>query len=204
MSQRRSFAAATAAPRGFTLVEVLVAIFVLAVMAGMAWQGVDAITRSRSVAQGSVDRTLRIGSVLAQWQADLRALHTSTNVPGPYFANQITRIVRSTDSGVQVVVWSARGGRLLRWASPSTTRVAELNEMWLRSQQLLGNEEQQFLMLDGVSSWQTYCHDGSPNVNNCESTQNNLPLGVRLVLQFAGENAGSITRDTALPTPLDK
>ena len=38
---------ALAGARGFTLVEVLVALLVMAVMAGMAWQGVDGIVRSR-------------------------------------------------------------------------------------------------------------------------------------------------------------
>jgi prepilin-type N-terminal cleavage/methylation domain-containing protein len=32
---------------GFTLVEVLVALAVMAVIAGMAWQGIDAMVRSR-------------------------------------------------------------------------------------------------------------------------------------------------------------
>lgn len=190
---------APAPQRGFTLVEVLVAMFIMAVMAGMAWQGVDAIARSRSVAQASVDRTLRVGTVMAQWQADVRAIHPNPAVPPMYLANQIARLVRTTDAGVQVVAWSVRGGRLLRWASPSTVRVAELQDFWLRSQQLLGNESAQLLMLDGVTSWQAYCSDGSPNLNNCESTQEALPVAVRLVLQFDGENSGTLTRDTALP-----
>lgn len=184
---------------GFTLVEVLVAMFIMAVMAVMAWQGVDAIARSRSVAKDSVDRTLRVGTVLAQWQADLRALQPGSAVPTLYLASQVARLVRTTDEGVQVVAWSVRGGRLLRWASPSTVRVGELQEYWLRSQQLLGTESAQLLMLEGVSSWQAYCSDGSPNLNNCESTQEALPVAVRLVMQFDGENVGSLTRDTALP-----
>lgn len=185
--------------RGFTLVEVLVAMFIMAVMAVMAWQGVDAIARSRTVAKASVDRTLRVGTVMAQWQADLRALYPSTAVPPMLLANQIARLVRTTDDGVQVVAWSVRNGRLLRWASPSTRLVGELQEYWLRSQQLLGTESTQLPMLDGVSSWQTYCSDGSPSLNNCESTQEALPVAVRLVMQFEGENVGTLTRDTALP-----
>ncbi|MEF7616404.1 prepilin-type N-terminal cleavage/methylation domain-containing protein [Aquincola sp. MAHUQ-54] len=197
--------------RGFTLVEVLVALFIMATMAAMAWQGVDAIARSRSTAKASVDRTLRVGTVLAQWQADLRALHAvplvsgqpavfaALNVPSLMLADQIARLVRTNDDGVQVVVWSVRNGRLLRWASPPTRGVAELQEHWQRSQRLLGNETQQMLMLEGIASWQAYCHDGSPNLSNCQSTQDGLPLAVRLVLQFAGETQGTLTRDTALP-----
>jgi general secretion pathway protein J len=39
-----------AAERGFTLVEVLVALVVMAVLASMAWQGIDGIARSRTIA----------------------------------------------------------------------------------------------------------------------------------------------------------
>ena len=39
--------------RGFTLIEVLVALLILSVMAGMAWTGVDALLRSR---QSTADR----------------------------------------------------------------------------------------------------------------------------------------------------
>ncbi|MBQ1762022.1 MAG: prepilin-type N-terminal cleavage/methylation domain-containing protein [Aquincola sp.] len=184
---------------GFTLVEVMVAMFIMAVMAVMAWQGVDAIARSRTVAKASVDRTLRVGTVLAQWQADLRAVQPNQVVDPLNLTNQLARLIRSTDDGVQVVVWSLRGGRLLRWASPSTRLAGELQEYWLRSQQLLGTESAQLLMLDGVSGWQTYCSDGSPSLNNCESTQEAMPVAVRLVLQFDGETAGTLTRDTALP-----
>ena len=187
--------------RGFTLVEVMVAMFIMAVMAVMAWQGVDAIARSRAVAKASVDRTLRVGTVVAQWQADLRAVQrTQVITPPLQLKNQVASLIRSNDQGVQVVVWSVREGRLFRWASPVTQRVGELQDYWLRSQQLLGTETGQLLMLEGVRSWQTYCSDGNPSLNNCESSQDfDIPYAVRLVLQFDGENNGTLTRDTAMP-----
>ena len=42
------------AQRGFTLVEVLVALLIMAVMATMAWQGVDGIVRARSARACSI------------------------------------------------------------------------------------------------------------------------------------------------------
>ena len=72
-SGRRS-ARGSGPERGFTLVEVLVALSIMAVIAGMAWQGLEAMVRSRDAAQTSADATLRTGTALAQWEADLWAV----------------------------------------------------------------------------------------------------------------------------------
>ena len=45
--------------RGFTLVEVLVALLVLSIMAAMAWRGVDGIVRTRDASQRQLEQTLR-------------------------------------------------------------------------------------------------------------------------------------------------
>ena len=73
--------------RGFTLVEVLVALVVMATMAGMAWRGIDALVRSREIAQVRLANTARLQTVLAQWEVDLRAVqdsHSPVAVPVSY------------------------------------------------------------------------------------------------------------------------
>ena len=60
--------------RGFTLVEVLVALAIMAVLGVMAWQGVDGIVRARDIGRERLDRTLRLNAVIGQWDADLQAL----------------------------------------------------------------------------------------------------------------------------------
>ena len=77
----RRAATAGAPPAGFTLVEVLVALLVMAVMAGMAGQGVDGIVRSRDASQVQLERTLRLNTVIAQWDQDLAAIQDSAVVP---------------------------------------------------------------------------------------------------------------------------
>ena len=52
--------------RGFTLVEVLVALVVMAIMSLMAWQGVDGIVRTREISQARLEQTLRLETVIAQ------------------------------------------------------------------------------------------------------------------------------------------
>lgn len=195
--------------RGFTLVEVLVALLIMAVLASMAWQGIDGIARSRSTAQSRMEQTLRLTAVLAQWEHDLQAVHdTYGAVPAFAFDGATLRLVRRAEGGVQLVAWSLRGGDWLRWASPPVTRAAELQEQWMRSQQLIGNEPGQLRTLAAVGGWQLYCFRGNA-WSNCQSSadvapagpgadapqRELLPSGVRMVLTLP---EGALTRAVAL------
>jgi general secretion pathway protein J len=200
--------------RGFTLVEVLVALFVMALLAAMAWRGVDGIARTRTAGQERMELTLRLDTVLTQWEQDLNAVHETLAVQALTFNGKALRLTRRTDNGVQVVVWSLQEGEWLRWAGPAVTRASDLQDQWMRSQQLLGNEPQQLHTLKGVESWQLYCFWGN-SWANCQSTGNivqsaqggasaparqQLPTGVRLVLNFSGSPLqGSLTRDVLVP-----
>lgn len=209
---------------GFTLVEVLVALLVLALMAGMAWQGVDGIARARSASQGVIDQTLRINAVIGQWESDLARVQDTGAVPALNFDGATLRLTRGSGDGVQVVAWSLRpdeaGSTLLRWAGPVVTAAAALQDSWFASQQLQGAEPGQLRALPGVSDWQVYYYFQNQNQSsgwsNAQSTGNvaapapgagapavavqALPSGVRVVLSFAPGSgvAGALTRDTLL------
>lgn len=181
--------------RGFTLVEVLVALFVMAVMASIAWQGIDTMARSRQAAREAIDRTLRVGTVIAQWQADLDAMYLPPNLQSLRSLRQQSALFARTagDDGVRIVVWAVRGGRLQRWEGPPVRDLPSLQEQWLRAQGLVGNEPGQMTMLDGVGRWETFCYNGGADLNNCGSTQLGAPRAVRLVLGF--EDGSTLTRD---------
>uniref|UniRef100_UPI00355A8090 PulJ/GspJ family protein n=1 Tax=Piscinibacter sp. TaxID=1903157 RepID=UPI00355A8090 len=66
---------------GFTLVEVLVAMMIMAILAVMAWQGVDGIVRTRDFSQARLEQTLRLNTVIAQWEQDLASLQDSNTTP---------------------------------------------------------------------------------------------------------------------------
>jgi general secretion pathway protein J len=207
--------------RGFTLVEVLVAMMIMAILAIMAWQGVDGIVRARAASEARLEQTLRLNTVIAQWEQDLALLQDTSVAPALTFDGASVRLTRRAEGGVQLVVWSLRpgadatqaGAGLLRWAGPAVTGSGELQEGWLRSQQFQGVEPGQLRTLAGVSQWQLYCFRGNA-WSNCQSSgdlaspapgasaapRQALPSGVRLVLGFAegsGMN-GSLTRDVAL------
>ena len=212
--------------RGFTLVEVLVALMVMALMAAMAWQGVDGVVRSRNDSQTRLEQTLRLNTVIAQWEQDLSLIQDTTAAPGLQFDGVSLRMTRSATGGMQVVVWSLRPSSLIggsaanpaltgevlqRWAGPVVTSKNELQEQWFRSLQFLGTEPGQLSTMSGLSTWQVYFYQGnawanaqstgnSSNPGNPGSVGQALPTGVRLVLTFAegSGNVGCLTRDSAL------
>ena len=196
---------------GFTLVEVLVALMVMALMAAMAWQGVDGVVRSRNDSQARLEQTLRLNTVVAQWEQDLASIQDTGAAPGLQFDGVSLRFTRSTVGGMQVVVWSLRPSSLIggsevavlpkgevlqRWAGPVVTSKNDLQEQWFRSLQFLGNEVGQLSTLGGLSSWQVYFYQGNAWAN-AQSTGNS----VNAANPGTGANAANAANSgQALPT----
>lgn len=156
---------------GFTLIELLVALFILALMAGMAWQGVDMVARSREQVQGRMDALLRLQATVAQWEADLAACIDTQQVPGLAFDGATLRLTRRQDEGVQVVAWTLRGNRLQRWAAAPVRSAEKLQDTWLRSYQLLGNEPDLLTLIEPVAGWQLHVFHSSSNAwSNAQSS----------------------------------
>jgi general secretion pathway protein J len=146
--------------RGFTLVEVLVALLLLAILTTFAWQGLDGVLRAREAGRESVDATSRLATVLTQWEQDLQAVADTELVPAITFDGQTLRLTRRAEDGIVLVAWAVRGQRWQRWASQPMQRVGALQQAWLASQQFLGNEAGQLTVADGVSEWQIYFFRG--------------------------------------------
>lgn len=207
---------------GFTLIEVLVSLLILAVLSSAAWKGMDSITKAREVADGKLKQTLRLQSVVTQWEADLSAVIDTGVVPAWQFDGANVRMTRKTGAGAQMVVWSLRNGRWLRWASSATTTVGELQQQWMRSFQLQGKEPGTLVAEPGLEQWQVYCHRNG-NWSNCQSsndvaqvrapagaatgaavatqTKEMLPQAIRLVLTLGPDSgfSGAVTRDVIMP-----
>lgn len=202
--------------RGFTLAEVLVALALMALLASLSWQGIASVADAKRSSDERVNGTLRAGTVLAQWEQDLSQLHDTTLVPSLAFDGATLRLVRRQEGGLQVVAWALRDGRWTRWASPVVARAAALQEAWIASQQLLGNEPNQLMLWEGLSAWQVYFFRGSawsnaqssgdvaapaPGASAPGPTRVQLPTGVRVVLTLRtaeGQAASTLTRDLLL------
>jgi general secretion pathway protein J len=182
---------------GFTLVEVLVALVVMAIMSLMAWQGVDGIVRAREANQAHLEQTLRLETVVSQWEQDLASLQDSTAVPALTCDGQSVRLTRRTEGGLQVVDWSLRpdtsNSMWQRWAGPAVTTTTALQESWLRTQQFQGNEPGQLRALGGLDQWQVYFFQGNAWAN-CQSTGNVTtapPVGVGAAAAVAAAASGA-------------
>lgn len=207
--QQRDRSTAARKASGFTLVEVLVALVIMAIIAGMAWQGVDGIVRARDASQARLQQSLRLNTVIAQWEQDLASIQETPAVPPITFDGASLRLTRRAEGGVQVVVWSLRaasgltaagaadastGNVWMRWAGPAVTTQAALQDAWLGTQQFQGVEPGQLRVIEGVSDWQLYFfREGAwtnpqstgtqaPGTTFVPLTRNGVPAGVRLVL----------------------
>jgi len=198
------------------LVEVMVALVIMAELATMSWQGVDGLVRAREGAARSGEAALRLGTVIAQWEQDLSQIQQSSAAPGLKFDGATLRMTRRAPGGIQLVAWTLQGRSWYRWAAPPVTRIQDLQEWWIRSQSWSAIQADALKMLDEVDSQQVYFYRGN-SWSNAQSTgdfeeapqppqppasgasapivggENEvLPTGVRLVLALPG---GPLSRD---------
>ena len=201
---------------GFTLVEVMVALVIMAILAALAFRGIDALLRAKERAQQATDRTLKLNTGMAQYEYDISQIVDSKVLPQPVMFDGATlRIARRTPDGMQLVAWSLQDRRWQRWASASTTHMNELTDAWMRSQQWGAIAGGAIAVLDNVDSFQIYvCNPANSgcswnNVQSTQGTQQGTPQGpggpaapvaqpvaLRVVLK---NDTGEITRDLELP-----
>ena len=211
--------------RGFTLVELLVALVVMALLALLSWRGLDGMTRVQGQTQSHTDGVLALQAGLAQWQTDLDALALQANVPGVSGLNYDGSALRLTrryaeeggmGDSIRVVAWSQRAVEnkttWLRWQSEPLKTRAELQSAW---QQALtwskeGNEvdRKREVAVAAIEKWQMlyYVNDAWVNALSSGAVDATgtatVPDGIRLVLTLAQGQAlvGNITRDWGRPT----
>lgn len=123
----------TARVAGFTLIEMLVAIALLAVIAVLAWRGLDATVRGRDDVTSNLAQTRLIGRYFSQLQFDMLNLVTADEVFGPPLRirrNELVLIrhlgVGNEPTQVQVVRYQLNGHQLMRSASKPLSSLSQL------------------------------------------------------------------------------
>ncbi|KER73634.1 type II secretory pathway protein [Burkholderia cepacia] len=126
---------AAARARGFTLIEMLVAITLLAVIALLSWRGLDATIRGRDDIASNLAQTRLLGRYFSQLQFDLTNLVTADEVFGPPLRIHPGELVMVRHLGVgggptqmQVVRYQLDGRALVRSASQPLASLAEVDD----------------------------------------------------------------------------
>ena len=211
---------------GFTLVELLVALVIMALLALLSWRGLDGMTRVQSQTQANTDGVLALQAGLSQWQTDLDAISLQANVAGVSgldYDGQVLRLTRryaeevGKGDSMRVVAWSQRAVEnnttWLRWQSEPLKTRAELQAAWLQALTWSkeGNEadRKREVTVATIEKWQMlyYVNNAWVNAQSSGIAQSaggtaTVPDGVRLVLTLAQGQAlvGNVTRDWGRPT----
>jgi general secretion pathway protein J len=125
-------------PCGFTLVELLVAIGILAMVAVLGWRGLDGIVRARSTLTEQMETTRGMQLAFAQMQSDCEhAAGQDIMDQRPYVLiddNSLTlvRLVSTENQPtlLQVVAYRVVDGTLTRKESLGTRDLSQLDAMW--------------------------------------------------------------------------
>ena len=126
---------------GFTLIEVLVALSLMAVLAVMSWRGLDGMLRTQQATHDQQTDHLSVQIGLAQWALDLDQLADNPYVYPLAWDGQTLRLLRRNGpaqaEGLLVVTWRLersagpdQPGRWMRWQSAPLHERQALLQTW--------------------------------------------------------------------------
>jgi len=172
---------------GLTLVELLVALVIVALLAALGWRATDAMVQTLEVT-GRHHRALQAWqTVVAQWRVDLDAAiwHQGETDASSWRVTpegvQWIRRAAAPAPGWQVVAWGITDGgqRWSRWLSPPFIHQEEGRRLWESAPSRLREEGVRTLT---ISDWHmAHWHDGSWHLATGEAPGE----AVRLVLRPA-------------------
>ena len=151
---------------GFTLVELLVALALMALMAALSWRGFNSMSLSRQQLSGYSEQLLTLQNGVAQWTADLDALEQQPGFSSMDWDGRALRLLRRSSrtpgEGLYVVAWAqgarAQGSVWMRWQSEPLTSRSQLLAAWSQAALWAQNpgdaERKQEVLITPLVGWQ--------------------------------------------------
>lgn len=213
---------------GFTLIELMVAIGIMALMAALSWRGIDGMVRAQKQIAQRATEVLTLQAGLGQWAADLDTMVQLPLSPALNWDGRALRLTRRSTQvageGILVVAWARRnvqdagaeavGGQWLRWQSAPTYTREELQTAWQRAgqwaQSPMAADKALEVRIAPLEQWQIFFYRGNAWTNPLSSGGSLtdglneaaiLPDGIRLILTLPATQAisGTLVRDWARP-----
>ena len=188
--------------RGFTLVELLVAISILAIVAVLGWRGLDGIVRARVALTDQIEATRGMQLAFAQMQSDAEHMADPKALQNRAFLltdtdsmTLVRNVYQENEPAVlQVVSYRVVDNVLLRRESIGTRDLVQLDVLWKAATSnldttppvaLQNNVTGMLVQTWETNSWRT---GGQPPGNN-PTALNLPPTGLQIALQVRGVQA---------------
>jgi general secretion pathway protein J len=127
----------TIAPEaGFTLIEVMVALVVIAIVGLMAWRGMDAMIRGQESIEGRAKQDALYFQIVRQFERDCQEIILSSNLDIPvYAAGQkniwwLRRYEQANQVNWAIVGYGISENGLRRWVSRPLTNKPDALGLW--------------------------------------------------------------------------
>lgn len=203
---------------GFTLVEMIIAITILAMVAILGWRGLDGIVRSRVALTTEMEQTRGMQLTFAQLQSDcaqiaplslMSARPTLLAQPGRLLMVRLV-FADQQPTRVQVIDYRLRDGRLTRQESAPTRDLNQLDSMWQSALNDAGDSSQAVLLQSDIASMQMQlwgsdgqgwrpsaaaAGTGSQDSTNVNANVNaNRWTGLQVALQLRGHDNSTMAK----------
>jgi general secretion pathway protein J len=181
---------------GFTLVELLVAISILAMVAVLGWRGLDGIVRARVALSEQMETTRGMQLAFAQMQSDAEHIagktvlgtRASLLTDDDRLTLVRTVLTENEPSRLQVVSYRIVNGQLLRRESIATRDLVQLDMLWKAAISDAATS-QAVALQDGVRGMQVLTWQNNA-WNKTPPTQANPapdPTGLQVALQVQSQ-----------------
>jgi general secretion pathway protein J len=198
--------------RGFTLVEMIIAITILAMVAILGWRGLDGIVRSRGALTAEMEQTRGMQLTFAQLQSDcanIAPVSLMSARPTLLALSDRLLMVRlvlaeQQPTRLQIVDYRLRNGQLTRQESVATRDLNVLDTMWQAVLNDAGDgvaNSQEVLLQSDIASMQMQLwgsdaqgwRPAAASANNQDSSPKaNRWTGLQVALQSRGRSGNLV------------